>query len=170
MPDPPNLSICIINWNGQAMLRDLLVSIQENSGDLSLQTIVADNASTDGSPQMVATEFPWVKLFANTQNLGAAKGYNQCVEASEAPLVLLMNNDTLVRRGAMQAIVKFIQENPKVVAVGPKLIGGDGEPQRTGRDLPSMMALLNNIQFLRWTKIFRPAYRRYRHKDFDADL
>jgi N-acetylglucosaminyl-diphospho-decaprenol L-rhamnosyltransferase len=169
MSEVPVLSICIINWNGKGMLRDLLRSIHDTKGDLNIQTIVADNASPDGSPDMVAQKFPWVNLIRNSQNLGAARGYNQGVEASRAPLVLLMNNDTLVRPGALQTLVQFINEHPEVAAVAPKLIGGDGLPQRTGRDLPTLMALLNYIQFIRWTGLFKKAYRRYRHTDFDAE-
>jgi GT2 family glycosyltransferase len=165
----PQLSICIINWNGKAMLRGLLQSIEEHRGEIIVETLVADNASSDGSPDMVAAEFPWVILFRNTENLGAAKGYNQGVDAAKAPLVLLINNDTLIRRGALQTLVKFMNENPDVVAVGPKLIGGDGEPQRTGRNLPTLGALMNYIQLVRWTGLFRGPYKRYRHANFDAD-
>jgi GT2 family glycosyltransferase len=169
MPDPPVVSICIINWNGLEMLRNLLKSIEETRGDMVVQTIVADNASTDGAPDMVAREFPSVLLIRNSKNLGAARGYNQGSEAALAPLLLLANNDVIIRPGALQALVKFIDSHPEVVAVTPKLIGSDGDPQRTGRNLPTLAALLNLIWFIRWTGLFRRAYREYRRGDFDAN-
>ena len=63
-----------------------------------------------------------------------------------------------------------MDEQAGVVAVGPKLIGADGKPQRSGRNLPTVAALLNSIQLLKWTGIFRGAYRRYRREGFDPEI
>jgi N-acetylglucosaminyl-diphospho-decaprenol L-rhamnosyltransferase len=165
----PHLSILIVNWNGRDMLRNLLGSIDAARGDLAVQTIVVDNGSADASAEMVAGEFPGVVLQRNNANVGFARGNNQAARAAEAPLLLLLNNDTLVRHGAMQTLVRFMDEHPDVAAAGPKLIGADGKPQRSGRNLPTVAALLNSIQFLKWTGIFRSAYRRYRREGFDPE-
>ncbi len=165
----PQLSILIVNWNGRDMLRNLLASIDGARGDLAVQTIIVDNGSVDGSTEMVAGEFPNVILQRNTDNVGFARGNNQAAREAEAPLLLLLNNDTLVRVGALQTLVRFMDEHPDVGAAGPKLVGGDGKPQRSGRNLPTVAALLNSIQFLKWTGIFRSAYRRYRREGFDPE-
>jgi hypothetical protein len=163
------LSILIVNWNGRDMLRNLLASIDATRGDLAVQTIVVDNASADESAEMVAGEFPGVVLQRNTGNVGFARGNNQAARLAEAPLLLLLNNDTLVRPGAMQTLIRFMGEHPDIAAAGPKLIGADGKPQRSGRNLPTVVALFNSIQFLKWTGIFRSAYRRYRREGFDPE-
>jgi GT2 family glycosyltransferase len=164
-----DLSILIVNWNGKEMLRNLLRSTESKHGDLRVETIVIDNASTDGSAEMVADEFPLAYVERKLKNAGFARGNNQAARASRAPLLLLLNNDTIVRPGALQALVRFMADNPQVVAAGPKLIGADGKAQRSGRNLPTLAALLNSIQFLKWTGIFRRAYRRYRRDGFDAE-
>lgn len=151
------------------MLRNLLASIDATRGDLVIQTIVVDNASADASADMVAGEFPAVILQRNTANVGFARGNNQAARAATAPRLLLLNNDTVVRPGAMQTLVRFMDEHADVAAAGPKLIGGDSKPQRSGRNLPTVPALLNSIQFLKWTGLFRGAYRRYRREGFDPE-
>jgi N-acetylglucosaminyl-diphospho-decaprenol L-rhamnosyltransferase len=166
-PEPLDLSILIVNWNGAAMLRQLLASIDATRGNLRVQTIVVDNASTDGSPDLVAREFPRVILLRNSENAGFARGNNQAAAAAKAPLLLLLNNDTIVRPGALQKLVEVLRGNPSFVAAGPKLIGGDGKPQRSGRNLPTFRALLNSIQFLKATTLFRADYDRYRRGGFD---
>lgn len=167
--EPPQVSILIVNWNGREMLRNLLASINANRGEIIVQTIVVDNASQDGSADLVAGEFPSVELHRNAQNLGFARGNNQAARAAGAPLLLLLNNDTLIRPRAIQVLMQFMREHPITVAAGPKLIGADGRPQRSGRNLPTVPALLNSITFLKWIGIFRPAYRRYRREGFDPE-
>jgi len=151
------------------MLRNFLASVDASRGDLAVQTIVVDNGSADGSAEMVAGEFPNVILQRNADNVGFARGNNQAAREATAPLLLLLNNDTVVRAGAMQTLVRFMDEHPDIAAAGPKLVGGDGKPQRSGRNLPTVAALLNSIQFLKWTGIFRSAYRRYRREGFDPE-
>jgi GT2 family glycosyltransferase len=165
--DPPDLSILIVNWNGTVMLRQLLASIQSTRGNLRVQTIVVDNASTDGSPDMVAKEFPDVVLIRNSTNAGFARGNNQAAAAARGPLLFLLNNDTVLRAGMMQRLVEVLAASPQVVAVGPRMIGGDGKPQRSGRNLPTFRSLLNLIQFLKITGLYQAEYDRYRRGGFD---
>jgi hypothetical protein len=161
-----DLSILIVNFNGGEMLRNLLASIEATGGDLAVQTIVVDNASADGSAN-IAAEFPGVTLLRNPENAGFARGNNQAARVAAGPLILLLNNDTVVRPNAMQTLRRFMNEHPESVAAGPKLIGADSKPQRSGRNLPTVPALLNSILFLKWTGLFRAAYRRYRREGFD---
>jgi N-acetylglucosaminyl-diphospho-decaprenol L-rhamnosyltransferase len=167
LSEQPRVSILIVNWNGGEMLRNLLASIEKcGSG---IQTIVIDNASGDGSADVIPSQFSNVVLQRNTENAGFARGTNQAAKLATAPLLLLLNNDTIVRPGAIETLAKFMDEHSEVVAVGPKLIGADGKPQRSGRNLPTFAALLNSIVFLKWTGLFRGAYKRYRREGFDAE-
>jgi len=167
---PPDLSIVILNWNGRDMLRDLLRSIDANHDGVAVQTIVSDNASTDGSADMVAKEFPHVTLVRNASNLGFARGNNAGAAAATGKHLLFMNNDMIVRPGALAKLLAFIEAHPEVAAVGPKLIGGDGKPQRAGRALLTFPALLNRISFLKATGLFRKAYKQYRSGGFDPEV
>jgi GT2 family glycosyltransferase len=163
-----DLSILIVNWSGGDMLRNLLASIQTTRVDLAVQTIVVDNASADGSAD-AAGKFPGVILLRNHENVGFARGNNQAAKAATAPLLLLLNNDTLLRPGAMQILRQFMNDHPDAAAAGPKLMGADGKPQRSGRNLPTVPALLNSILLLKWTGLFRAPYRRYRREGFDPE-
>jgi hypothetical protein len=167
VPQTPDVSILIVNWNGGEMLRNLLRSIDDTRDDLHVQTLVVDNASSDGSAEMVASEFAETILIRNSKNIGFGRGNNQAAAIATAPLLLLLNNDTIVRAGAIQSLAQFLKDRIDVVAAGPQLIGGDGLPQRSGRNLPTVAALLNSVQFLKWTGIFRGAYTKYRRGDFD---
>ncbi|CAN5387682.1 glycosyltransferase family 2 protein [soil metagenome] len=165
----PDLSIVIVNWNGCEMLRNLLRSIEANHDGLCVQTIVSDNASTDGSANTVAAEFGGVTLFRNATNLGFARGNNVGVKSATGRHILFLNNDMVVRPGAFAALVAFLDSHPEVAAVGPKLIGGDGKPQRAGRALLTFAALLNRITLLKATGLFRKAYKEYRRGGFDPE-
>jgi N-acetylglucosaminyl-diphospho-decaprenol L-rhamnosyltransferase len=165
----PLVSICIPNWNGREMLRNLLQSIEAHSDGLEVEVIVVDNASTDGSAQMVAQDFPNVVLVSNQINAGFARGNNQCVQHATGPLLLFLNNDTLLRAGTLPAMLRVLQQHPEIVALGPQLIGGDGKPQRSPRTQPGLAALLHRVSFLKWTGLFKTAYDRHRHSDWDPD-
>ncbi len=169
MSQPPDLSICIVNWNGREMLRNLLASIEATREGLNCEIVVADNASADGSADMVAANFPQVKLIRNSQNLGFARGNNQAAALAAGRLLLFLNNDTVVLPGAMRTLVRFLDERPDVAAVGPRLIGSDGKPQWTGRSLPTLKALLHQVMLIKWTGLFKSAYRRYRKGNFHPD-
>src|SRR4051812_19277979 len=128
----PDVSVCIVNWNGRDMLRNLLASLRTSNPKLRLQVIVVDNASTDDSLAGAEEAFPGVEIVRNNRNLGFAKANNQCAERAVARYLFFLNNDTLAHPGAITALVRFLDEHPAYVAVGPKLIGSDGEPQHTG--------------------------------------
>jgi hypothetical protein len=95
-----DLSILIVNFNGGEMLRKPLASIETTRGDLTVQTIVVDNASADGSADVVG-EFPGVILLRNRENAGFARGNNQAARMAAGSLILLLNNDTVLRPNAM---------------------------------------------------------------------
>ncbi|HAA02061.1 MAG TPA: glycosyltransferase family 2 protein [Syntrophobacteraceae bacterium] len=166
----PLLSICIPNWNGREMLRNLLRSIDAHREGLELEVIVADNASTDGAPQMVAEEFPEILLVSNVENLGFARASNQCVEHAVGQLLLFLNNDTLIRSGTLRGMVGILEDDPEIVAVGPQLIGGDGKPQRSPRTQLGLRVLLHRVSLLKWTSLFRAEYNRYRRSHWEPGL
>lgn len=133
------IDVVIVSYNTCALLRRCLLSLQAEPA-LPLRIWVVDNASTDGSPQLVRDEFPSVRLIASPQNLGFAAANNQALrqivsvpaaaaDATEA--VLLLNPDTEVQPGAVTGLVDFLRRHPQVGAVGVQLLNTDGSPQRS---------------------------------------
>lgn len=117
----------------------------ESAGEIGLDIIVIDNASTDGSPDMVARDFPSVHLIRNTANVGFAAGNNQGIRAAgDAPAYfVLLNSDTIVKPGTLAALARFMDAHPNVGAAAPRLVRPDGTPQpfAFGRD-PTLGYLL----------------------------
>lgn len=132
LPEPDltiDLSIIIVSWNVRDLLRDCLRSIEEGRGELSIQTIVVDGASADGSAAMVATEFPWVDLLAMDENVGFPRGNNIGLERARGRYVLLLNPDTRVLDDALPALVGYADLHPDVDALGPQVLYADGSVQ-----------------------------------------
>ena len=125
------LAILLLSWNTANLLADCLRSIPAGAVGLDYAIIVVDNASTDGSPDMVARDFPDVQLIRSPENLGFARGNNLGIRAADpgTPYLLLLNSDTLVKPGALTALVRFMDAYPEAGAVGPRLLRPDGTPQ-----------------------------------------
>ncbi len=135
------LSIIIVNWNTRDLLTACLESVESSrlkvagsGGELStcnlhLETIVIDNASSDGSAAMVRERFTWVQLVENGENAGFARGNNQGIALAQWRYVLLLNSDTVLRPGALAALVDFMDAHPTAGACGPRLLNADGTLQ-----------------------------------------
>ncbi len=134
--DCPELSIIITNYNGKDFLRDCLLSIHENFLSSVAETIVIDNSSSDGSPELIKENFPWVKLISNPKNLGYAKANNQGIKAAKGKLVLLLNPDTVILPRSVDALKDEMRLDPTVGAVGPALLSGENRFQVSfGREI-----------------------------------
>lgn len=125
----PLLSILIVNWNTRELVLDCLRSLRASAIALPHEIILVDNASTDGSADAVAAEFPEVTLIRNAENFGFARANNQAYAASRGPYVFLLNSDTLVAPGQLEKLVAFLEAHPQAGIVGPKLLNPDGSFQ-----------------------------------------
>ncbi|NJD58712.1 MAG: glycosyl transferase family 2 [Anaerolineales bacterium] len=148
-----DLSICIPTLNASAYLRSCLVSIRaqpglswlETSSDessqhsvdtpdankrLTAEVIVVDNASTDDTLDMLAVEFPAARLVKNSRNLGFTRPVNQALQVSQGRYMLLLNPDTIVLPGAINALVDYMETHPEVGICGPKVLNRDGTLQK----------------------------------------
>ena len=115
------LTIIIVNWNTAAPLRDCLRSVARETPDLSHRVIVVDNASDDGSAEMVRREFPGVELIIAPANLGYAGGNNLALPLVSGEYVALLNPDTVVEDRALERLVAFLDAHPAAGATGPRL-------------------------------------------------
>jgi GT2 family glycosyltransferase len=103
---------------------------------------VVDNASGDGTVEMVKSDFPEVELIARAENIGFAAGNNQAMRSGSAPFVLLLNPDTEVRAGALASLGKAFAQSDEIGAVAPQLLLPDGRIQRSCRSFPRPAAVL----------------------------
>jgi GT2 family glycosyltransferase len=136
------LSIVILTWNARALLAECLDSLAAHPATTASETIVVDNASADGTAAMVRERFPQVRLVANTDNRGFAAGNNDGLRLATGRFRLLLNPDTLVHAGALDALLAYAAAHPEAWAMGPKLLNTDGSLQRTGVRFPSAWNLL----------------------------
>lgn len=136
------VSIIIINWNTQDILRDCLASVYEQTTGISYEVIVVDNASSDGSAEMVKTEFPQVALIENKENRGFAAANNQGIRIANGRYVLLLNPDTIVLDGAIQKTVAFSDSRPDVAVTGCQVWEDESTIQMTCFRFPSVLNLL----------------------------
>lgn len=136
------LSILIVNWKTRDLLRECLASIREHCAALSHETIVVENASADGSSDMVAREFPEVRLLANTHNNGFAGGNNQAYENARGNWIWLLNPDTRVLAGAPQPLIHWLETHPRCGGVASALVDArTGKNQSSCRTFPTPAAL-----------------------------
>jgi N-acetylglucosaminyl-diphospho-decaprenol L-rhamnosyltransferase len=140
-----DLSIVILSWNVRDLLRQCLESVARNrplSADhppLATEIIVVDNASGDGSMEMVRAEFPDVRLIANQANRGYTGGNNDGIAAATGRYVMILNPDTRVLDGALTAMVAYADAHSDVGVVGPQLLNPDGSVQSSRRRFPTLM-------------------------------
>ncbi len=132
-------SIVIVNWNTKALLAGCLASIAEHPPSGAYEVIVVDNASTDGSPVMLRDRFPDVTLLVNEENVGFAAANNVGIAQSHGDYILLLNSDTVVRAGALDALLRFMETEPEAGAAGARLINGDGTLQPSCSALPTLL-------------------------------
>lgn len=142
-----DLSISIVNWNTKYLLRDCLKSIYENAKNIDFEIIVVDNASSDGSVEMVKSEFPYIKLIENQQNLGFAAANNQAIRESCGSYILLLNSDTIIIDGAIERTLDFMEKHPESGAVGCRLLNSDRSLQHSCYNFGSLTrAIIFNLK------------------------
>ena len=116
------LGVIILNWNGLELLKKFIPAASRFTVCDKADLIVADNGSTDGSLDWLRASHPEVKLIELDRNYGFAEGYNRAIDAVEYPYVTLLNSDVEVTAGWWEPILRFLEENPDVGAVQPKIL------------------------------------------------
>jgi N-acetylglucosaminyl-diphospho-decaprenol L-rhamnosyltransferase len=144
-----DVTVCIVNWNTRELLRQCLQSIRKHSVGLKLQIVVVDNASADGSADMVRQGFPEVQLMASLDNHGFARGSNLAAQAAKGSCVLYLNPDTELVTNAIQGMWTYLAQHPACGAVGCRLLNSDGSIQTTcASDFPGPRNELTSMLFL----------------------
>lgn len=131
------LSIIIVSWNTRELLDACLASIYAHQDGLTLEVIVVDSASGDGTVEHVRQHFPQVRLLPQSSNVGFTRGNNLGLAIAEGRHLLLLNPDTVVQDGLLLGMVRFLDEHPEYGIVGPYTINTDGSTQSSRRHFPN---------------------------------
>jgi len=121
-----DLSIISVSYNTRELLRECLRSIFASRGDFTYEILVVDNRSSDGSPEMVGTEYPQVRVMISPVDGGYAYANNLGLRQSSGRYILLLNPDTVLPADALSQMLSFMEEHPEVGVAGPKLVRADG--------------------------------------------
>lgn len=116
------VSVVILNWNGEKLLAQFLPSVIKYTDIENVEIVVADNCSTDNSIRFISENFPAIRIITLPENYGYAKGYNEALKQVNAEYVILLNSDVEVTEGWLSQIIQYMDTNPDVVAVQPKIL------------------------------------------------
>jgi GT2 family glycosyltransferase len=133
-----DISIIIVGWNAKRYLEICLESLTVAPPKRSMEIIVVDNASSDGSAEMIESKFPHVKLIRSPENLGFAKGNNLAIRQSQGRYVSTVNPDVKVFPGCLDALADFLDQNPSVGITGPRILNPDLTLQSSCRHFPTL--------------------------------
>lgn len=163
-----DLSAVIVSFNSRDDLGPCLASILEHTAGIEYEVIVVDNASRDGSPDLVAAEFPQVRLIRRPDNGGLARATNEGIRASFGELIAWMNPDLRLAGNVLEAMVRYLRQHPDIGALGPKLLDPDGSLQLSCRRFPGFRTAVFNRYSLA-TRLFpkNPFSAHYLMADFD---
>ena len=135
----PDASIIIVSFNTRDVLRQCLQSVIDDSVDRITEIIVVDNASSDGSPEMIEQEFPQVILIRSEINLGFGEGNNVALRRASGRYLVLLNSDAFFVTGSLARAIRHMDENPAVGLGGCRLVGRDGSLQPSSRRFHSVL-------------------------------
>jgi len=142
-PDLPgvqfDVSVIIVSFNTREVLRQCLESVVDNARGLEAEILVVDNASSDGSPEMVEQDFPQARLIRSAVNLGFGAANNLAMAQARGGYIVLLNSDAFFAPGALALAIRHMDENPSCGLGGCRLIGRDGSSQPSSRCFHSVL-------------------------------
>jgi GT2 family glycosyltransferase len=143
-----DISVVIVNWNTKKLLLDCICSIYETVKNISFEIRLVDNASGDGSVEAVKQNYPGVKIIQNKKNLGFAAANNIALERMCGQYTLLLNTDTILTNGAVEALFDFMEKNQDAGMACGQLLNQDKSKQNSIANFPSIHSLLCNESLL----------------------
>jgi GT2 family glycosyltransferase len=161
-------SFVIVSYNGKEFLHRCLASLIEHTRSADFEIVVVDNASTDGTPDMVARDYPHVVLIRRSENAGFARGVNEGIANARGAYVFILNPDTELDDDVLRPMLAYAREHSDIGVLAPKLLDPDGGTQLSCRAFPGFAtAVFNRYSFA--TRLFRrnPFSQRYLMTSFD---
>ncbi len=136
------ISVVIISFNGLDFIEDCVSSVIDSLKGITYEVIVIDNASSDGTVQILQSQFPGVRLIQNEINYGFARAVNQGLAIAGGEYILILNQDTRIVDQAIVKLAERMRQDDTIGTIGPKFIGFDGKLQKCGRAFPEYRDLL----------------------------
>jgi N-acetylglucosaminyl-diphospho-decaprenol L-rhamnosyltransferase len=143
------LTIVIVTYNSAGHVGACVASLTESPPAVSHEIVVVDNASGDATVALLRREWPAVRVMESRRNLGFAAANNRAIRESQSDLVLLLNPDTVVPAGAVDALVARLDERPDVAIIGPRLVDGDGRVELSCGTVPGPLSELRQKVLVR---------------------
>jgi GT2 family glycosyltransferase len=148
-----DLSVVIITWRMKDFLGQLISTVIQHTQGLSYEIIVVDNASGDGTAELVRKEFPSVHFIENSENLGVAPSRNQGFRVARGKFVVILDADMVLKENSLRKMLEFMSQHPDAGICGCRLTYADGTLQPSARRYPSPIAfLLRRLSFLKTVK------------------
>jgi N-acetylglucosaminyl-diphospho-decaprenol L-rhamnosyltransferase len=142
----PGLDVVIVSYRSRDLLRSCLMSLRTHPPGVGARIWVVDNASQDGTPEMVRWEFPEVELFVSETNRGFSTANNLAIQRGRAPYVLALNPDTQLTRGSLDRMLELMEANPSIGIAGCRLEREDGTFDHAARrSFPTPMGALGHF-------------------------
>jgi len=170
----PQFSIIILTWNSEEFIKNCLKSIFSTKGSIDLELIVVDNASEDGTVEIIKEFGPEVRLIFNRKNLGYAKGNNQGIEIAQGEYILFLNPDVVLKENTLKLMLDFMDEHSEfgstgeeIAGLGPQLLNIDGSIQPSCREFPGFSILFWEITGLSYLFPKSRIFGRWRMGYFD---
>ena len=135
------LSVSVVSYRTPTLLETCLDALATEGAALDMEVIVVDNASGDGSAELVERRFPWVRLLRNARNVGFGAAHNQALRMASGQYWLILNSDAVLRPGALGTLLNFMETHPSVAVAGPRLRYPDGSTQPSRRRFPTLATL-----------------------------
>ena len=133
------VSIIILTWNSEQHIGTCLASLERGLGTFSSEVIVIDNGSSDRTRSIIREALPGVRLVSNPENRGVAPARNQGIRLAQGKYVLILDDDTVVQPGALDCLIRYMEDQPGTGLCGPRLTGADGELQLSCRRFPTLI-------------------------------
>jgi GT2 family glycosyltransferase len=164
------LSVIVVSYNTKDLLRDCLDSIYAPPVHTEFEVIVVDNASTDGTAEMLSVDYPRIVVIRNAENKRWAGANNQGAAAARGGYLFFLNSDTVLQPGALDAFVGFMDARPEAALAGCRLHNPDGTLQRSCRGFPGVLNLASESFFLYLAFPRSPVFGKYHMTNFNHDV
>jgi N-acetylglucosaminyl-diphospho-decaprenol L-rhamnosyltransferase len=135
---PPDVSVSVVNTSSRDLLLACLASLERDlDGPYSIEVVVLDNASEDGSAEAVRERYPWVRVIAQPFRAGFGANHNAVIRATEGRYVYVLNEDATVEPGSFDKLVRYMDANPRVAGLAPRIRYPDGREQASAWRFPT---------------------------------
>lgn len=162
-----DVSIIIVNWKVKALLKKCLDSLLVYKNNYNLEIFIVDNNSQDGSVEMINSDYPQVKLLALPKNIGFGAANNLAIKDAKADYIFLLNPDTEITADFFVKIFEYMENNPAVGIVGPKIKNDDASQQPSVRREPDLLSQILILLKLKNVLVDNKLLNKYLFKDFD---